>query len=550
MTLSRAIHIAKQADHDRPLACASDNYGALLRRTLEAYDAAQLSRSTWLASGTQEHQALAQTLAIKAALLNGLYMMRRCHKEWNIAPPVISVKTLENVLPLFHHTLGLCKKQPHGVHVSIQGLHPALVYLEKQVGLSLQCLEAAHAAGSPHALPAAAAHHLATCRELSRGVQPLQALPIHDPASVQTAHLEVRPVAATSSNPSQRSFKSVLVAELPAHEAPEAGLRQPPAHPGPSTRGVGPGRGKSAAHPAIQEGSPRHAPARSKARHEPRRIMQSLETLHLADPQRPGGKAKPRAPGAAQSSAARSKRQATGQPALPDAAKRGPLPTPAATPAVAEQPVDPAVEATARLRQEQLAGLRAMLAPLRDEARRMHDAAQSSSSASTTPAPNGRPWAGHSLEFTAWQSAAQAYDACAEALATHAGESSLVQRDPAVRDMRCEFDAPYRNALTCATQAAESALAVFLQAWDAATGQRGLTRAGGDACADLAALGRELQQQGLDAPLRPHMPVLGARMAVFDACETISQAKAGSPARPREAADLMCRATAEAQRAS
>ncbi len=112
-----------------------------------------------------------------------------------------------------------------------------------------------------------------------------------------------------------------------------------------------------------------------------------------------------------------------------------------------------------------------------------------------------------------------------------------------------QFDAASRTALAGAIQAAESALAVFLRAWEEALGQDGLKRAGGGACADLVALGRELQQQWLDAPLRPQMPVLGARMAVFDACEALSDAKAGSAATPREAADLLCRATAEAQHA-
>ncbi len=339
---------------------------------------------------------------------------------------MISVKTLENVLPLFHHTLDLCKKQPHGVHVSIQGLHPALVYLEKQVGLSLQCLEAAHAAGSPQTLPASAAHHLATSRELGRVVQLLQALPIHDPASVQTAHVEEQPVAGTSSQPSQRSFKSVLIAD-------------PPALPGPSTTGAGQRTGKSSAQPVPQKASPRpaprHPPAHAKARHEPRRVTQGLESLHLADAPAPGVKANPHHPGAAKIRGARPSRQPTGQPALPEGAKRGPLPVSTTAPSVAaEHPVDPAAEAAARLRQEQLAELRAMLAPLRNEAQRLRDAAQASASA---PAPAGPPWAGHSREFTAWQNAALAYDVCAEALAAHAGESRLVQRDPAVRELRC-----------------------------------------------------------------------------------------------------------------
>lgn len=535
MTLARAINIAKQSNYDRPLAYASDNYAHLLQRTLEAYDASQLSRSAWLASGTAEHQALAQTLAIKAALLNGLYMMRRCHKEWNIDPPVISLKTLENILPLFRHALGLCEKQPHGVHVSIKGLHPALVYLEKQVGLSLQSLETGHATGSQQALPASAAYHQAACRELGRIVQQLQAMPIHDPASRQTGHVEKQQVATTSSHPSQRSFKSVLIAD-------------PRAHPGRNTEGAGTAIGKSSAQRSIQTGSsrpaPRHDAAIPKVRREPRPITQGLETLHLEDRPAPGRKAKPHHPRAAESSAARPGRQPASKPALPETAKRGLLPTPAAAPAVAaERPVDPAAEAAARQRQEQLAELRTVLAPLRNEALRLHATAQASASAAT---PAGRPRAGHALEFTAWQSAAQAYDACAEALATHANEFSPIQREPTVRDLRCEFDAASRNALAGATQAAESALAVFLQAWDAALGQE---RVDGGACAELAALGRELQQQWLDAPLRPQMPVLGARMAVFDACEAISNVKAGSPATPGEAADLLCRATAEAQHA-
>lgn len=45
------------------------------------------------------------------------------------------------------------------------------------------------------------------------------------------------------------------------------------------------------------------------------------------------------------------------------------------------------------------------------------------------------------------------------------------------------------------------------------------------------------------------MPVLGARMAVFDACEAIRDVKAGSPSAPREAAGLMCQATADARHA-
>ncbi|HET7864088.1 MAG TPA: hypothetical protein VFL86_06730 [Burkholderiaceae bacterium] len=219
-----------------------------------------------------------------------------------------------------------------------------------------------------------------------------------------------------------------------------------------------------------------------------------------------------------------------------------------------ERPAEPAgpaatsadAEAAARLRQERLAGLRGALAPLREEARRLHDAARDCAAA---PVESGLPWARQSLEFAAWQSAALADDACAQSLAVHTQACGLGLRDPAVQELRRLFDRASRVALESAMQAAESALLVFLQSWDAADSQAGSKRAGVHSRADLVALGGDMQRQWREAPLWPRMPVLGARMAVFDACEAIHDVKAGRQTAARDAAERMCQAAADAQHA-
>lgn len=517
MTLADARKIANETDYAQRLALASMGYEVLFKHTLKTYAAARVCRSEWLESGDETHQAAAQTLSIKASLLNGLYLMRRHHKEWNLATPEISQKTLRNVLPMLHNTLVLCQNESGAVRFPVEGLQDALAYLEKQAGQSLEYLKAA---------PAFDAQQVVACLDLLEVARRLQHVLAHGPMSGPTDPVDEKPEAATSSSPWQRTFKSVLVETPPARPEP------PPVQAAPASR---------------QPSAPPHTPP--GLRHEPRPLAQGTETPPLRDRPTPAPKAKPRHPGTAERRAAQPTRPPTRQPAAPS---RGPAPSPGPARGHAvkcqAEPATPtatpaADEAAARRRQEQLASLRGALAPLRDEAHRLHDAARA---CATAPAAGGPPWARQSLEFAAWQSAALADDACAQALVGHAQACGLGPRDPAVQELRRTFDIATRGALESAIEAAESALAVFLQSWEAAGSLEGSKRAAEHSLADLVTLGWELQQQWREAPLWPRMPVLGARMAVFDACEAILDVKAGSPSAPREAAGLMCQATADA----
>lgn len=509
MTLARAEEIANDTGYGQLLALASRHFDDLLKYTLETYAAAQVCHTRCLDSDDETHQASAQTLAIKAALLNGLYLMRRHHKEWNLAVPVISVKTLKNVLPLFHHAVGLCKEQSEAVRFPIEGLQPALEHLQKQAAQSQQCLEAA---------PASDAGQLAACRELALLAQQLQGVLAHGPDARQTEPAPGDPAAATPASAWQRSFKSVLTESAPVRPATVT----PPAQ--------------------------RQAPPNPRASRDHQPAMPRMETLQLKGRPTSASKPKPRHPGAADRRAAQPTRPTTQPPA---AHLRAPQRTAETGRVVtAEHPAEAATsaaaEAATRLRQEQLARLQGVLAPLQEEATRLHGIAQACASGPTSADP---PWARQALEFAAWQRAAQADDACAKALIAHVKELGFGPRDPAVHGLRRKFNTASRGALECATQAAESALAVFLQAWEAAQGQAGPKRAG------LAAQGRELQQQWLEAPLRPLMPALSARMAVFDACEALSDVRArdldaGGRAATHEAAELLCQATDDARHAS
>lgn len=523
LTLADAVKIANETDYAQRLALASMGYEVLFKHTLKTYAAARICRCEWLESGDETHQAAAQTLSIKASLLNGLYLMRRHHKEWNLATPEISQKTLRNVLPMLHNALFLCQNESSAVRFPVEGLQDALAYLEKQAGQSLEYLKAAPAFDSEHVL---------ACLDLLEVARRLQHVLAHGPVSGPTDPVDEKPQAATSSSPRQRSFKSVLVETPPARPEP------PPVQADPASR---------------QACAPAHNPP--GLRHPPRPLAQGMETPPVRDQPTPAPKAKPRHPGTSQRGATQPTRPAARPPTRqPAATSRGPAPTQAPSPgpvpghAVKSQaePATPASAEAAARRQEQLASLRGALAPLRDEAHRLHDAARA---CATAPVTGGPPWARQSLEFAAWQSAALADDACAQALAGHAQACGLGPRDPAVQELRRKFDIASRGALEGALGAAESALVVFLQRWEAAGSQEGAKPAGPHSQADLVTLGGELQRQWRDAPLWPRMPVLGARMAVFDACEAISDVKAGSPSAPREAAELMCQATDDARHA-
>lgn len=526
MAPDMAGDIAHRQDFALPLALAADDYAALRQCVLTTHDAARQFHRQWLATGDPASRAAAQGLHIKGTLLHGLHTMRLHHKEWLSSTPVASPQTLAHVLPHFRHALDLCEKASDAVQFPIQGLDPALVYLQQQVEASRQSLEngqwqitpegrwqaeryaAQHAQAWP---PQRAAAHpadtssasdpfagvKAVCRDLGEVLQQLRATLAYGPASRQAG-----PVASTG--------------EAPHTPAPSLERDRPV--------------------PPVAE------PAAATPLQAWERSFKSVLVAGLAAPRVTGTAARsteapPRHQSRAANLASSRPRQAAGPPVWRDAAAPSPRPATAGTSAhvvtvAAECPVDEAAE-VARQRQERITALQTALAPLRNEAARLRCAAQDCARDNTTGGPL---WASHSRSFSAWQAAAQAHDQWDEALATHAPTlSDAGSSDPVARRLQDEVDTASHQVLDQAAQAARLTLAAFSQDCHAVLTQEQAHVEGQASPADLAAQCRHLQKQWMDAPLRPRLPEIEAEMAQYSAFEAALSVKVNEPQHPADA---------------
>lgn len=224
----------------------------------------------------------------------------------------------------------------------------------------------------PGTLPDPFAGLQVACRELDQVLAQLRFTLIRGPAT-QHAPAEA-PAQASGPQPGlpapdtagapgssqawPRSYKSVL-------------STNPPAAGSTSSAGAAPRQPAPPSQPAARRTDPATEPPASlvTARHEPHRGGAAA----LQDSKATRGRAAPDTPAPAQPPLqTRPHRQApvarSATPALPPTPSASP---PAAATVAAPPPVDPAAEAAASLRQEQLDALKAVLAPLQDEARRL-----------------------------------------------------------------------------------------------------------------------------------------------------------------------------------
>jgi hypothetical protein len=483
--------------------------------------AADQFRLQWAETRSRACLAAAQALDIEGGLLNGLYAIRRIHKDWLDQPPVVSPASLMYVPPLFRHALDLCRTQSDAVRFPIAGLKPALERLHRQVVASRQSLQAGQwqttgdgqqyaqrrgpiRTGNGDSPPNPFTRLEVACWDLQHVLEQLQHTLVHGPTSLHTEAAvapRARPAAAVPDTPAPAQASGPPAHPVATKPHPAAGCIS-----GPMTDHRVPRRTPSRRRPAQ--------PRTARAAQEP--LAPRMAAPRVATPALPPVRPRPSHQAATVRSAS-----PPATPSTPSTPLASPTHPPALSPAddrapsspmdtlVTPPPVDPAAEAAAQLRQERLAALQTTLAPLQAEASRLSGIAQA---AATSDAGNGQRWDRPNQEFAAWQAVVQAYDACTANLAMEAaalfGPGS---EDPEVRRLQQHIGKASRQALACASEAANNTLAAFAQTCDLALVKMKLKDAGFDSYTQLAAHCRDLHDEWEQAPLRPRMPELEGR---------------------------------------
>jgi len=565
-TLAKAEELANHYDFGLQLALAGDNYAVLHQCVEDVNRAAGQFRLQWAETGSRECRAAAQALTIEGGLLNGLYAIRRIHKDWLSQESVVSPASLMYVLPLFRHALHLCRTQSDAVQFPITGLKPALERLHKQVIASLQSLQAGQWQATGDGRKYAQSRGLirtgnadssrnpftrleGACQELQHVLEQLLPL-VRGPVSLQAEAAvapQERPSAAVpdtqapaqASGPPQLaaphaarplSFTSVLTTGVPASGNAGTGLRRPP----PSARPVAT-KPDPAAGRASGPTTDKRVPRRPAAQPGPAPLRTATAARELAATVPPSIRTRSSHHATAVRSASTSATSPTPStplasptrppPALPQADDRVPS-SPTGTLAT-PLPVDPVAEAAAQLRQERVDALQAALAPLQAEAERLSDVAQAAASDAVTRQRWDRP----RQEFAAWQAVVRAYDACTADLATQAAALfDLGSGDPEVRRLQRDIDKASGQALACAGEAASGTLAAFAQACHKAIVEGDLKGAGFDSYTQLAEHCRDLHDEWAQAPLRPRMQGLEDLMGQYGTYEKACRAKDDNPA--------------------
>lgn len=520
-------------DFDMPLALADDNYAALSKTLAEVGREAETARAQWVKNGDRKDLAAAQTQAILGAVLNGLYSFRLHHKDWLSQTPVVSPETMANLLPLFTYALSLCEKESDAVQFPVErSPHNQLAHLQARVRESLQSLVdgqwQATAEGAwygarhgvtqtphPDSLPAPFAKLQVACRTLDEVLTQLQSTLSHGPAMRQAA----AEAPAQASGP--RSYKAVLGTDLPATGSAGTAPRQPapPLQPAAQRTDLAP-RASTSPAPAPRE-------PRRPSHHLGPTARRGWTAPNTVAPTLPRIRTRPRHPATVARSAAPPTLALTppdSPPALRPAADPGSSsPTATASPhaasVAAPPPVDPVAEAAAQLRQEQLAALKAALAPLQAQALSLIEAAEA---AASRTAAGGLPWHRHTIEFKAWEKVVEAHDACTGKLKAEVGAAAgLDSGDPAVRSLQGAIDQACGRALERAARAADDTLAAFAQTCHTALVHGDPERAGVGSYTRLAKHCRKQHQQWQETPLRPRLPALEGRMAQYGVYETV-----------------------------
>lgn len=358
--------------------------------------------------------------------------------------------------------------------------------------------------------------------------QALQALKLKDdPADVSAATANVQPPADEPAMAQSRSYATVM-ATLPAPSRPQAAEPVP----------AGP-HGKVAAEAASLHARTQERPVATTARKAGER-QGPWATSGPASPQHPARTVRrpqarpasmidrgppPPAPAAprragpdiAQAAGPSTAIAAPTRPAArPQHPGGGGSPVPQSSSAAAQADAVPVAEPALNLalnrQKEQAAALQAALAlPLAQAQRCTTEARACRDAASRT----GPAWMQHAREFTAWQQAVLAHDACAEQIPVQA--VALFGADAAaldvVRDMQKATAEAAHRALAQAAQAARKAWESFALACDAS-----LVR-GGRPDEELAEQARDLHAQWRDSPLRERLPDMAACMEQFSAFE-------------------------------
>ena len=536
----------------QPLALAADDYEILREKIKGLGRDAEKARDNWVANGDRKDLTTAQTQGIQGAVLNGLCSFRLHHKDWLSQTPMVSPVTLAGLLPLFRYALALCEKHSDAVEFPIKGPYFELEHVHTRVMESQQSLAdgqwQATAEGAGYAerhgamrakrqgtLPDPFAGLQAACRDLDQVLAQLQSTLIHGPAPrpteaeavAQASHQQGLPAqdpagAATSSPALPRSYRSVLSTNLPAAGSEGMTPRQPAPPLQPAAK-----RTEPATKPSTRLVTDSREPYRTPRHRSPATLQGPKATRgravpNTAAPTLPPHQTRPRAQTTEARGAAPSTRPPT-PPASPPALRPAAAPAPSSPTATvaAPPPVDPATEAAAQLRQEQLAALKAALAPLQDEARSLSEAAEAVASRG---AAGDRPWDLHTLEFKAWEAVVKAHDACADKLKAEAGASSVLDSEgPAVRSLQGAIDKASGRALERAARAADDTLTAFARACDTALVQGDPDDAGVGSYATLAEHCRELHGQWQENPLRPRLSALEGRMAQYGVYEIVSR---------------------------
>lgn len=547
MPMAEAEAIANQSDFNKPLALAEQDFKRLQECIEKGNRAAQRFHIQGQETGDKTLLLSAEILDFQVALLNGLRHVRLRGTEWR--GPVTNPANLASALPLFQYALALCQKHSDVATRPIAGLHIALGYLQKQVRESLQSLETgewqrtakgqrqarwheARQAGNPHTpLPNPFAGLKAACGELGRILEQLRQDPAGRwPALATTDATAPQPAAGQPWQ--QRSFKAVVSAVLPASGGtdvtPAAPLPRPaarpaaqPSQPSPVAEGCAP---RTAPHPPATQAAPRKTARRRPALRIPASSAPPIET-RTRHPVLVESSAAPPSPLSPRPSS----------PPAPLQAEDAVLPSPTAvTPSgavamAAPPPVDPVAEAAPQRRQEQIVTLRAELAQLQAKAGRLGDNAQHGD----LPGPlGGQPWDRACAEFAAWG----AHDNRVRQLAARAHELfGQDSEDPAVRGLQRQIDEASRSVLTHAARAADDTLTAFSRTCHTVLTHGDPESAGMASYAELAAHCQELNRQWQEAPLRPRLPALDARMALYGAYKEICGVMENDPGSPEAA---------------
>jgi len=561
MTPAQAEEVASQVDFRFELASASNHYEALGQCVRDIKAAAEHFRSEWQASGDHDCLAMARHLPIRGTLLDSLHALRAHHKDWLSSTHVVSPATLAYLLRFFSDALRACEAQPDAVKLlPMAGVHAALKHMKTQVEASQQSLATgqwqttvegqwhaekfrARQARDPDARRPLADPFdevKVACRNLDGIVARLltEGPAPDEPPKETTAATEPVPqalaqapeqgpsvpaaqsqAATTPAGIQKRSFKSVLTDGLPVPLHADTGPRQPtlPAAPDWTT---------------PRSTAPAARPVETRPGHEKR----------------------------VDSGTSSQARQSASRPVLPKPADFTPLPTPEAIPTsvaavIAAPPADPAVEAAARVRQQQIDDLRGALAPLQTKAEHSLKEARKVPKAAT--AAGGLPWSGSSLELAAWRAAGEAHDQWERELPKAGALVGLDRGDPEMRSLEQKISKATRSVLASVAKAADNELAAVSRACNAALIQRGTPNEGPMSHADLAARCDELRdqwkQEGNDTSLGSRIPGQRARMEQYSAYDQVLSAMHSEPgdvAAALDKAEKLSEATLSSQRAS